>query len=211
MDSVKPSWARAALVPSLFVVALGLTAQAHATCVDSKSLHPSVPPKATDTGLMPAVYHPGGAGGSFVRVWDEPRSIVGLWEFKWAGFATDWGLQAWHSDGTELTFSTGQNPETGDTCQGVWQQVGPRTYTLNHIAMGWVAPGASPTAGSPFLRVHLHFTVTLDPSGNSFSGKYTASVYLETESDPFDEDPVKNPAVASGSGTVTATRVSPDP
>jgi len=199
------------LVPFLCFAALVLTGQAQAACATSKLQQPT-PSKVSDFRLVPAVYREGDTtAGSFVRVHDfAPPSIVGLWQFKWSGFATDWGTQAWHSDGTELTFSTGQDPATGDTCQGVWQQIGARTYTLNHVAMGWAAPGASPVQGAQFLRVHLHFIVTLDPSGNTFSGKYTAAVYLESESDPFDENPNTNPPIATGSGGVTATRVRPD-
>lgn len=51
-------------------------------------------------------------------------------------------------------FSGGQNPETGDVCQGVWRKIGPRTYTLNHIAMGWTAPG-----GSFGMRIHFHVLI----------------------------------------------------
>jgi hypothetical protein len=205
MKSIKP------LAALLCFAALVLTGQAQAACATPK-LHQDTAAKVSDFRLVPAVYHEGDTtAGSFIRVHDfDPVSIVGLWEFKWAGFATDWGTQAWHSDGTELTFSTGQNPATGDTCQGVWQQIGARTYTLNHVAMGWAAPGANPLQGAQFLRVHLHFTVTLDPSGNTFSGKYTAAVYLESESDPFDENPSTNAPIATGTGSVTATRVRPD-
>jgi hypothetical protein len=199
------------LVPFLCFAAMLLTGQAHAACATPK-LQPATPGKVLDYNLAPAVYHTGDTtAGTFVRVLDFDRpAIVGLWQFKWSGFSTDWGTQAWHSDGTELTFSTGQNPATGDTCQGVWQQIGPRTYTLNHVAMGWEAPGASPLQGAQFLRVHLHFIVTVDPSGNAFSGKYTAAVYLESESDPFDENPNTNPPIATGTGGVTATRLTPD-
>jgi hypothetical protein len=55
-------------------------------------------------------------------------------------FGPDYGTQAWHSDRTEITFSGGQDPQTGDVCQGVWRQVGRDLYSLNHIAMGRPAP-----------------------------------------------------------------------
>jgi len=199
---------RSAIVPSLCLAGLALAAQAQATCFNTKSLEPSGPAKASGH-LVEAVYRADDSAG--LRYTDfAPRTIVGLWQFQWSGFANDWGTQAWHSDGTELTFSVGQNPATGDVCQGAWEQVGPRTYVLNHIAMGWAAPGADPTQGAQFLRVHLRFLVTLDPSGNKFTGKYTANVYLESKSEPFNEDPNTNPPIASGTGSVTATRVSPD-
>ena len=130
---------------------------------------------------------------------------------------------ALHSDGTEITFSGGQNPETGDVCQGVWRRVGKDTYTLNHIAMGWFAPGAA--FG---VRVHLHFTLKLNDSGTAFTGNYSETIYCENEAplpvascktpSPFFEfDSTKAPSatnpnnvVASGTASVTATRVVPD-
>ncbi len=67
--------------------------------------------------------------------------------------------------------------------------------------MGWTAPGAG--FG---LRVHFHMVVELDSSGNAFPGQYTASVYSVSSDNPFDE----SVQVASGTGNITATRVTPD-
>ena len=188
----------------LGIIGLACTAQGNAACMDSL-LHQVSPAKASaPMQLVPAVYRPGDSAGTFLRVSDaadESSSIVGLWQFKLNGFSVDWGTQAWHSDGTELMFSGGQNPETGDVCQGVWRKVGPSTYTLNHIAMGWLAPGAG--FG---VRVHFHMMVRLDASGNAFFGSYKAAVYSVSPADPFDE----SVQVASGTGNVTAKRVMPD-
>ena len=85
----------------------------------------------------------------------------------------------------------------------------PRTYVVNHVAMGWAAPGVDPKTGAQFIRVHLHYTVTLDASGNAFTGTYTAAIYLEVASDPFKEEPTNLP-IASGGSAITATRVQPD-
>ena len=205
----------------LGLIALAAAAHANAACMDhiQSLLHPgstarSGPPTPKLGQLMPAVYHPETMrAGGLVPVTDGDNGrdgIVGLWQFQFSGSFADWGTQAWHADGTELIFSVGQNPETGDVCQGVWQQIGPRLYTLNHVAMGWAAPGADPTKGSEFVRVHFHFLVTLDPNGDKFTGTYTASAYLESASDPFNEDPHSNPPIASGTGSVTATRINPD-
>src|SRR6516165_3810008 len=98
-------------------------------------------------------------------------------------------------------FSGGQNPATGDVCQGAWRKVGPSTYALNHIAMGWLAPGAGYG-----IRAHFHMIVKLDSSGNSFTGTYKVAVYSVSPADPFDE----SVQVAAGSGTVRATRVKAD-
>jgi hypothetical protein len=193
------------LTVSLGLFALAASAQANAACMGKDSLLPQMSGPAGSGHLVPAVYMPGALrGAELLRVGDlddDNDTVVGLWQFKMSGFSVDWGTQAWHADGTEIMFSGGQNPETGDVCQGVWRKVGPSTYTLNHIAMGWFAPGAG--FG---IRVHFHMVVTLNSSGSSFSGTYKAAVYSVSPSDPFDE----SVQVASGTGTVTATRVKPD-
>lgn len=199
----------AGLRATLSTVALGLLAlafagQAGAACMSFPQVR-SAPIQAGGGAMIPAVFRPAElASGSFYPVsdWGDGNDpIVGLWQFKLSGFAVDWGTQAWHADGTEIMFSGGQNPETGDVCQGVWRRVGPSTYALNHIAMGWVAPGQG--FGT---RVHFHVKVKLDPSGNSFSGTYTVAVFAVSPADPFDE----TTQVAGGTGSVTATRVMPD-
>jgi len=194
----------AGLVASLGLIALAATTQTSAACMSPDSLVPSMAGATGSMHLVPAVYRPGATSGAdFLPVadFDDDVPIVGLWQFKMSGFSVDWGTQAWHADGTEIMFSGGQNPETGDVCQGVWRQVGPSTYTLNHIAMGWLAPGAG--FG---LRVHFHMIVKLNASGDSFSGTYKAAVYSVSPANPFDE----SVQVASGTGAVTASRVKPD-
>ena len=189
------------------LLALTAMGEAGAGCM-ANPLHGPSPSGPRDSAtFVPAVYRESSAPGEFLRVNDadrEDQSIVGLWQFKFDGFSPDWGTQAWHSDGTELTFSGNQNPETGDVCQGDVAQDWTRdTYTLNHIAMGWQAPGAG--FG---IRVHLHFVIKLDAKGDAFSGSYTATVFTETAADPFDESPTA--VLVAGSGHVTATRVMPD-
>jgi hypothetical protein len=191
------------LVASLGLIALAAAAQASAACMATDSL---LSPGSGAPGaghLVPSVYRPEVSAAALLPVadYDEDDSIVGLWQFKMSGFSVDWGTQAWHRDGTEIMFSGGQNPETGDVCQGVWRRVGRSTYTLNHIAMGWLAPGAG--FG---VRVHFHMTVQLNEKGDSFTGTYKAKVYSVSPADPFDE----SVELASGSGKVTATRVKPD-
>jgi hypothetical protein len=194
-----------ALAAALSLLGLAVAGQAGASCMSSTA-NPVAPNKNPSAMHMtPAIYRPGAAQGtSFIQVSDDAdhrESIVGLWEFKFVGFGPDYGTQAWHSDGTELIFSAGQNPETGDVCQGVWRRLGPSTYSLNHIAMGRPAPGA------PFgVRIHIHAVVKVDESGNKYSGKYKASVYSVSETEPFDE----SVEVASGTGVLTGTRVKPD-
>ena len=192
---------------ALGLLALAFAGAASAGCMLGAPHQLSGAAPSDPSTLVPAVYRPGGMPGSFVKASFEgsnDEGIVGLWEFKWTAappFGPDFGTQAWHSDGTEITFSGNQNPETGDVCQGVWRQIGRNTYTLNHIAMGWTAPGAA--FG---IRVHLHFVITLNASGTAFSGTFTAVAYSVTAADPFDE----STPIANGSGTTTGVRVVPD-
>jgi hypothetical protein len=211
---------------TLGVLGLAIAGEASAGCMMNAPQQNSPAKSADSSAFVPAVYHPDGSAGSFIKTnWDGDfdEGVVGLWQFTFTGFSPDWGTMALHSDGTEITFSGGQNPETGDVCQGVWRKVGKDTYTLNHIAMGWFAPGAA--FG---IRVHLHFIFKLNASGTAFNGTYTATVFCEngapipgatctTPSPFFEFDSSKSPSatnpnnvVASGTGSVTAVRVVPD-
>ena len=136
------------------------------------------------------------------------ESIVGMWEFRFDGpplppGLSDFGLQQFHADGTEMMISLGI-PPSGGVCQGVWRKTGKSTYTLNHLAGTYIDP--DPMVGG--VRLHFHAVFTVDPSGDTFSGQYTVSAYYVTRDHPFDES-VPIPA-ASGTGTWTATRVHPD-
>ncbi len=191
---------------TLAIIGLAAAAQASAACMDAKNLLPRMSGTAPVAHLVPAVYRPDAVEGAhLLPVGDfdeeESASIVGLWQFKFSGFLPDWGTQAFHSDGTELLFSGGQNPETGDVCQGVWRKIGHHTYTLNHIAMGWVAPGAG--FG---IRVHIHANITVNETGDSFTGNYSAKIYSVSPTDPFSE----SVQVAAGTGGLSGTRVKPD-
>ena len=197
----------AALVAGFTLAALVVAARADAACMDNLvpravPLKSSFAASASAIRAVPAVYRYGGNPAASVRQVadsnnDEP--IVGLWEFRIDGAPPDFGTQAWHADGTELMFSAGRNPATGDMCQGAWRRIGPRTYSLNHIAMGW-------DFGYFGIRVHIHAVVKVDRSGDTYTGTYTADVYTVTPDNPFDE----SNRVGGGSGAITGTRVKPD-
>jgi hypothetical protein len=199
-----------ALVPTFCFVAL-TAGQASAGCLDGL-LHLTAPPSSSSPAekpspprLVPAVYRPDDTSKAFLRVDDrrDDASIVGLWEFRLDGQPPDFGTQAWHSDGTELMFSAGRDPAKGDVCQGVWQKVGPRTYSLNHIAMGWDFG-----YGTALVRVHIRAIVKVDRSGDTYSGGYKARVYLVTPANPFEED--DSTFQVEATGKMSGTRVQPD-
>lgn len=101
-------------------------------------------------------------------------SIVGFWHFKQMSGMNEFdaGYDQWHSDGTEIYNSGGRAPDTQSFCMGVWQQIGPRHYFLNHRAIGWESGGTTPAYVATVLE-----DVTLSPSGNSFSGSYIVNLY----------------------------------
>lgn len=147
-------------------------------------------------------------GGAFIRTayesgdqGNQQAAIVGLWKFemKVNGNIIDFGTVEWHDDGTEMTISGGRNPSDGDTCMGAWQQVGWSKFKLNHIAMAY--------AGGAYLGVaHFHELITVDPTGQSYSGTFTIEQFADSTSDPFNES---GAPLATVGGTVTATRVTP--
>jgi hypothetical protein len=189
---------------TLALIAFTAAAQVNAACAGNP-LDNGVPLEAATGGdFVLAQYRPVAPDTAWVPVGDfkHDESIVGLWKFRLSGFITDFGTQAFHQGGTETMFSAGVNPATGDVCQGVWRKVGPSTYTLNHIAMAWTAPGAQYG-----VLIRIHMTIRVAASGDSFSGAYKAALFSTTPQDPFDESVG---AFASGSGTLSGTRVKPD-
>ena len=154
---------------------LGLTAgQAYAGCRDGIT-----PPKDHASAFMPAVYHPGSASAGFMTVSDDwaDSAIVGLWEFEvhlngaQNGLPDkalfDWGLATWHDDGTEIQFSAGRPPSSGDVCMGVWRQIGKHQFKLHHIALGLTPPVATGTFVGPAI---IRATVTVDDDADSYTG-----------------------------------------
>jgi len=136
---------------------------------------------------------------------DSVASIVGMWSFQFIskgnlahmpsipdGAQLDFGYTQWHSDGTEILNSGGRAPATENFCMGVWAKTGFFTYQLKHFALGYDAVSGALTSRDLIIE-----NVTLDPSGNSFSGTVTIQVY----------DPTGAHLVDQLTGTVTATRL----
>jgi hypothetical protein len=122
------------------------------------------------------------------------HSIVGMWSFRMTPTAGpgDFGYQQWHSDGTELMNSGGRSPASQNFCMGVWRQTAESRYHLNHLALSY-----DPGTGTLNARVNIKEDVTLDPTGNSYTGSFTIDVY----------DPSGASVVAHQNGQVTAQRV----
>lgn len=188
------------------VAALGLSGASHAGCASAKWS------AALNAAPTPGVGSSTDAG-AFLRVSDRDsgRTIVGLWKFEMISKSTathknpmpdgtliDFGTAAWHADGTEIQMSGIRNPSDGDVCQGVWQRVGDSTFVLNHYALAW-------TNGTYTGPVNIRAEVTVDRSGNRYSGMFATVVYLASTVKGHEFD--QNTVLASITGTFTATRV----
>lgn len=171
---------------------------AHAAC--------TIPTAGSASGpLAPAVFLQ-------ANYHEEPR-IVGLWKFEMLAKSTptnknpmpdgalvDFGTQAWHADGTELLNSGSRNPADGNFCQGVWEQIGAATFKLNHLPLAW--------AGGAYIGpVKLTAVVTVDRSGNRFSGLFSQTLYQASPTPGHEFD--QSTPVVTITGTITATRIDP--
>lgn len=190
-------------------------------------------------GAKPMVYR-GDDGGLLRTAFLEPyrsSAITGLWTFTFTaegdvgtgapgnalpfpdGTPVDAGFVTWHDDGTEL-MNSGRAPVSGSFCMGVWKQVGPRTYKLNHWALSWIPyyqpgattswsklPGGVDEAFQALGPTNIQETVTLAPGENAYTGTFRLTQYVNdgTKTPIFDVSgaPVKFVIL----GTVSATRV----
>jgi hypothetical protein len=200
------------LAVSLSLLGLAAGGQAYAGCSDG-----AAPAKEhSSVRLIPAVYRPGSASAVFRTVsdaWSESNTIVGLWEFEVHlngaqnglpdNALFDWGLATWHDDGSEIQFSAGRPPSAGDVCMGVWRQAGKNQFKLHHVALGLTPPDASGTFIGPAI---IRAIVTVDPSGDSYTGPYSISIYPGSPDNGTEFNESGTPLVVF-TGTITAKRV----
>jgi hypothetical protein len=164
---------------ALTLAGMLLAPPANAACTAQDSM---------STGMVPALYFQGGdSRDGLLRVSDEDQAvIVGLWKVTFTakgnkppgppdGAPIDAGYVTWHADGTEL-MNSGREPLTGSFCMGVWKQVGPSTFRLNHVALSWDSTGTvfiGPTS--------IRETVTVDGTGNHYTGAFSIVQYATDE------------------------------
>jgi hypothetical protein len=129
-------------------------------------------------------------------------SIVGTWKEHWiaeagsssefpVGSEFDASYSQWHSDGTEINVSGLRAPLTGDVCLGEWIRTGARTYQLNHFGVSYDSTGTT-LVGPARIQQWL----TLDPDGDSTTGKFTVVQWDESGN-----------VLVHVQGNVTGTRV----
>jgi hypothetical protein len=194
---------------------LGLTGAGHAFagCSDG-AVSPTKKPSSAQ--FIPAVYQRGADSASLTAVsdeWFESSAIVGLWEFEVHlngaqnglpdNALFDWGLATWHDDGTEIQFSAGRPPSSGDVCMGVWRQIGRHEFKLHHVALGLTPAAATGTFVGPSI---IRATVTVDSDKDSYSGPYTLSVYPGSPDNGTEFNDKGTPLVTF-TATITAKRV----
>jgi len=164
-------------------------------------------PSTQASPTLRSAYYRSGTEGRFLLTgddggWPGEASIVGMWRFQLLapnGAVVDDGYAQWHSDGTEIQNSGLHAPITSNFCLGVWQQVGPNTYQLNHFPLAWDSTGQSPANA-----IQITETVKLTDKDH-MTGTFKLKVYVWTTPDSLDVAP--GGPVATVTGTITATRV----
>jgi hypothetical protein len=135
---------------------------------------------------------------------DGDAGIVGFWHVTFVSEGSqyipdntpiDSAYVQWHSDGTEIMNSS-RVPATGSFCLGVWKQTGRFTYRLNHIALSWNADG------TPQGPASIREEVTLDRSGNKYTGTFTIVQYDVTGTNVLKPTPIV--------GVITGRRITAD-
>ena len=118
---------------------------------------------------------------SLLRVSTSTDPIVGFWQVTLTakgnlppgppdGVVLDKGFAQWHSDGTEILNSS-RPPVTQSFCLGVWKQVSPGRYKLNHFPISW-------DQNNNLVGVaNIREEVTLSADGNTFTGTFTLDQY----------------------------------
>jgi len=120
---------------------------------------------------------------ALIQAADTVDPIVGMWHVMFTaegnrvgppdGTPIDNALVVWHADGTEI-MNSGRPPQDGDFCMGVWKNVGPNRYNVNHFAWGSNDTTNAPNGiGNPTGPTRIIEKVTLSADGNSFSGTFS--------------------------------------
>jgi hypothetical protein len=177
------------IFPAL-AAAAGLAPAAHAGCGDISNLQAPFVFAQTSSSAQAVSQRArlaaeAIAGGNAMM---NTASIVGLWKIQFIsqgntmhnpvipdGVQIDFGYTQWHSDGTELLNSGAQKPLTGNWCMGTWVRSGYFSYELSHWALGYDATSQAVTS-----KTNIREQVTLDPSGNEFTGTFTVTIFNPT-------------------------------
>jgi len=190
---------------------------ASAGCGDTSTLQPPFQFVQSRVGAPALLRGSAGSAGSASTAATADASVnatvntanpVGMWNIQFIsqgntahtpsipdGALIDFGYAQWHTDGTEIMNSGAHAPATQNFCLGVWVRTGYFTYEVNHFALSYDA-----TSGALAANVNVREQITLDPSGNEFSGTFTINIY----------NPTSGQQVDHLAGNIAATRVTVD-
>lgn len=117
-------------------------------------------------------------------------------------------------------MNSGRAPASGSFCMGVWKQVGPRTYRLNHWALSWIPdyqpgitdswsqlPGGIDEAFHALGPANIQETITLSGDRNGYQGRFLLKQYVNDGTKTPINDVSGAPVAFVIVGKVTATRV----
>jgi hypothetical protein len=166
--------------------------------------------------------------------------ITGLWKFTFTaegdvgtgappdalpfpnGTPVDAGFVTWHDDGTEI-MNSGRSPASGSFCMGAWKRTGERTYVLTHWALSWIpdyhpgetnswtqVPGGIDEIFQAFGPANIRETITLSANGNSYTGTFQISQYVNDGTKTPIWDVSGAPVAFVIVGTVAGARVTVD-
>jgi len=126
----------------------------------------------------------------------DASSIVGLWDVQFLvdGQVVDEGFDQYHSDGTEVLNDT-PPPAAGSVCLGIYVKTGKRSIKLKHPS--WIYDATNTTV---IGRATILENITLDPSGNSFTGTFILQL----------RDLMGNPLAPDAPGQLKGDRIVPD-
>ncbi len=110
-------------------------------------------------------------------------SITGLWhiQFLSGGQVVDEGFDQYHADGNEILNDT-PPPAAGNICLGVWSKTGARSLKLKHPS--WIY---DPTNTFVIGTATILENVTIDHTGNSFTGTFTVQL-RDLDGNPLGDD-----------------------
>ena len=130
------------------------------------------------------------------RTNNDVPSITGLWDVRFIadGQVVDEGFDQYHSDGTEILNDT-PPPAVGNIRPGVWAKTGAATLKLKHPS--WIY---DPTNTTVIGIATIFEVITLDHTGDSFSGTFTVQI----------RDLSGTPIAPDLTGELQADRITPD-
>ncbi len=198
--------ARFAHVLQAVAIGAAFASTAAAGCGDVSTLQPPFQFVDSQSATLLAMRAP--SAKSATNAMNNDATPVGMWNVQFIslgngghnppipdGALIDFGYNQFHQEGTEILNSGGHAANTGNFCLGVWVRTGMFTYEVNHFALSYSA-----TTGALVNKINISEQVTLDPSGNQYSGTFTIYIFDATGTQQVDQL----------AGTLAATRVTVD-